>query len=720
MTLPVRPKPPVIDQEEEFFAEMLLEKYAPDCLLLTEENKVIYVTGKAENYLNFPKRKDNLLLFDMIGESTSLAFHNGLRKIKEEERNVVLRGVEAMTNDGIPVIVDIFFYSIYSNRTSTKYILVEIKSVDDKQSDQEFIEVSARESIKEIERLEAELRQVKQELHYHMDELETINEELQSSNEEMKSSNEEMQTTNEEMQSANEELKTVNFELKSKIEEITVLHDDVENLFISTQIATLFLDRNLKIRKFTPALQQYFNIRDSDIGRPIYHYTHNFGYSELEIDVEKVLQTLQPLEREIETNQGFALIRIIPYKTDDRRIEGIVLTFVDVSPLKKANLKLKQMASTLKTRTGELEQLENYWKSLVENTPDIVARLDQNATILFVNNSLKSHLGIEAQSLIGKNLSELSHKNFQKEIQVLCQQVQLASSSNKSVNYNQNFSLNNNTKIYFITLIPEKSAAKGQHETLLIIARDITELRTVEFKFKEKNRILEDMNQQMDSFVHAVAHDLRAPLTNLKLILELIGDEENPEKREMLLGKLNLAVVRIDEILNGLIEIIDTQVNSREKKRRIKFKTVIHKILDQFKDMLPVDSLIDIHLEVKEVYHIKGFLFSIIRNLIHNAIKYRRQDMPLKIRMETWKEGEFVVFSIEDNGIGMDADNVNHHLFKPFRQFDLIGKGIGIGLHIVKSMVERTGGKIEVDSEKGKGTKFSIYFKEEESEFIDD
>lgn len=102
--------------------------------------------------------------------------------------------------------------------------------------------------------------------------------------------------------------------------------------------------------------------------------------------------------------------------------------------------------------------------------------------------------------------------------------------------------------------------------------------------------------------------------------------------------------------LNGLIEIIDSQVKSTEKKRKVKFKTVIHKIMDQFKDMLPVDSL-----------------------------------------------------------IGMDFDHVNNHLFKPFRQFDLIGEGIGIGLHIVKSMVDRTGGKIEVDSEKGKGTKFYIY-----------
>src|SRR5690606_39826048 len=112
--------------------------------------------------------------------------------------------------------------------------------------------------------------------------------------------------------------RSVNFELKSKIEEITVLHDDVQNLFISTQIAALFLDRDMNIRKFTPSVQSYFNIRESDIGRPIYHYTFNFAYPDLDKNVGTVLQTLQPIQKEIETNLGHALIKIIPYKTDDR------------------------------------------------------------------------------------------------------------------------------------------------------------------------------------------------------------------------------------------------------------------------------------------------------------------------------------------------------------------------------------------------------------------
>src|SRR5690606_33390414 len=143
-------------------------------------------------------------------------------------------------------------------------------------------------------------------------------------------------------------------------EEISVLHYDVENLFISTQIATLFMDRDLNIRKFTPSVKSYLNIRDNDIGRPVYHFTHNLKYGVLEEDIRKVLRTLLPLEKKVATDTGYALIRILPYKIKNMRIGGIVLTIVDVTQLEKTNQELKQMASALQNRTAELEQSEKY------------------------------------------------------------------------------------------------------------------------------------------------------------------------------------------------------------------------------------------------------------------------------------------------------------------------------------------------------------------------
>ena len=708
ITSPRRTIPIPINQQQEFFAELLLEKYAPACILVTEQNEVVYVTGDAENILTFPKRKSNLNLFDMVQGSTALALRNGLRKVREEDRNVVLRNVNAGRDKQDNVVSDFFFYSIFSRSTSQKYIIVEIKPADRKEDNHEFMEISTRENLKEIERLEIELEQVKKELQFNYDELETINEELQSSNEEMKSSNEEMQTTNEELQSSNEELKTVNYELKSKIEEITVLHDDVQNLFVSTQIAALFLDRDMNIRKFTPSVQSYFNIRESDIGRPIYHYTFNFAYPDLDKNVGTVLQTLQPIQKEIETNLGHALIKIIPYKTDDRRIDGVILTMVDITEIKGANLKLQELASALQTRSAELEQSEKSWRSLVENTPDIVARIDENSTIIYANQSF-SKAGLDPASVIGTRLSELGEKGV--GIDYLNTKIQQVINSRQVVNFYHNFIWEDTVKNCFITLIPEWNEKEGGKK-ILLIARDITELRSAENKLEEKNKRLKAMNEYMDSFVHAVAHDLRSPITNLKLILTLISEEQSPLKKELLVGRLDQAVTRIDDILNGLIEIIDSQVNISEKERNVSFKSVIKKVLEQFKNEMPKDVRIDLNLETENINHIRGYIFSIIRNLLSNCIKYRKEDTPLKIIIETRDEGEYKVLSVEDNGIGMDFDDVKRDLFKPFKRLTSGGEGKGLGLHLIRSMVEKTGGKIEVDSEEGKGSKFYVYFKD--------
>jgi two-component system CheB/CheR fusion protein len=259
----------------------------------------------------------------------------------------------------------------------------------------------------------------------------------------------------------------------------------------------------------------------------------------LEIDVEKVLQTLHPLQKEIKTNQGYALIKIIPYKTDDRRIDGIIITFVDVTELKKTNLKLKQMAEVLQKRTDELEQSEKYWRSLVENTPDFVARFDRDATILYANQSLISHTGTEANQLIGKKLFDLKGLCNEEGYRQLYQQFAKVISNEQVLNFYQNFISNGEVKCFFITIIPELRL-KEEYGNIILIARDITEMRVVEANLEEKNRRLEDMNQYMDNFVHAVAHDLRSPLTNLKLISELISDEANTEKKEILVGKLNI------------------------------------------------------------------------------------------------------------------------------------------------------------------------------------
>ena len=161
------------------------------------------------------------------------------------------------------------------------------------------------------------------------EDLRAANEELQSLNEEYRSTTEELETSKEELQSMNEELQTVNSELKMKLEEVSRANNDLENFMAATDIAMLFLDRNLCIKRYTPPLRQIFNVKQPDHGRPIGDLTHGLDYETLEVDAGQVLRDLAPFERRVRLRDGEELsVRIRPYRTADDKIDGVVVTFV--------------------------------------------------------------------------------------------------------------------------------------------------------------------------------------------------------------------------------------------------------------------------------------------------------------------------------------------------------------------------------------------------------
>ena len=167
--------------------------------------------------------------------------------------------------------------------------------------------------------------------------LRAANEELQSINEEYRSTAEELETSKEELQSMNEELQTVNGELKSKLAAISTGHNNLLNLIASTEVGTLFLDTDFKIKLFTPPISQYFNIAEADTGRAISNFTHRLVYEELEQDAAEVLKNLTPIEKEVRTtDEKWVSLRMRPYRTTENRIEGVVLTLADVTRLKLA------------------------------------------------------------------------------------------------------------------------------------------------------------------------------------------------------------------------------------------------------------------------------------------------------------------------------------------------------------------------------------------------
>ncbi len=348
----------------------------------------------------------------------------------------------------------------------------------------------------------------------------------------------------------------------------------------------------------------------------------------------------------------------------------------------------------------------------MESSPDIIARINPAGKILFINQSVKSLLGKGAKSLSGKVLAKTKLIE-PAEAGEMKKHIQQLFKSHKPVNFYQHMHAVDGKKYFYITLLPEPDLEEKKVKSALLIARDISHLHEAELNIEDKNKRLEQLNQHMDSFVHAIAHDMRAPLTNLKLVLELLDAEEDMKKRQLLINKLETSVHRIDDTLNGLIEIVDSQINVSETTKEVVFENLAKSILDHFRDELPGDATVHLDFQVKSVHHVRGYIFSIMQNLLSNAIKYRSPERPLEITIATKKNKDYILLTVQDNGIGMDFEKVKFDLFKPFKRFSTGTDGKGIGLHIIKSMIEKTGGKIKVDSAASQGTIFCVYLKEQ-------
>ncbi|WP_017730276.1 PAS domain S-box protein [Nafulsella turpanensis] len=241
---------------------------------------------------------------------------------------------------------------------------------------------------------------------------------------------------------------------------------------------------------------------------------------------------------------------------------------------------------------------------------------------------------------------------------------------------------------------------------------DIHDQKLQNKRLWQQNLQLNQINQYLDNFVHTAAHDLRAPIANMKGLLSLL-DLSIPEKAERIVENLNISAERMDTTLQGMIQLIEAQNQQGDIMRDIDIE---EEFLSTLKDFKPELSAVDhaIHTSFEGCRHItfvRPYLHSIFRNLLSNSIKYRKAEEPLHIRMECTKEEGFVVVTYQDNGIGIDLERYGKNLFRPFRRFTSQASGKGIGMHIVKNMLVKTGGKIKVESKPGQGTTFLLYLK---------
>ncbi|MCB2294243.1 PAS domain-containing protein [Clostridium algoriphilum] len=543
------------------------------------------------------------------------------------------------------------------------------------------------------------------------EELQYTKECLQTSNEEHLVYNEELQSINEEYQAVNDELLKINTQYQYKNQELADLYDDMTNYLDSADIGTIFLDENLCIRKFTPSITKEINLKEQDIGRPMNHISNNLINDDLNMGASEVLNSHMSYEKEIQSKNGrWYLLKCEPYCTVENLIKGVVLSLVDITRSKHAEI--------------EMVRSKERYEQLVENSPYSIYII-QNGKFYFSNSA-----GIKL--LKAKDLNELMFIQYAYYFNI--DEEELIDNGVNSIQMHEKTIIPKEDRIILpdgtvllveisaMPLLFDGSAAK------LLLVRDTSfriKERLLEEENKKNKRLLDEtiLSETLKTeFFSNLSHELRTPLNVILSALQLldtyasgsdVNDKEIKFKKYSNIMKQNC--YRQLRLVNNMIDITKLDAGFFELTLQncniINIVESVTMSVAEYIKSKSIELIFDTDIEECIIPCDPEKIERVILNLLANSIKFTKPGGNITVNM--YDKGENIIISIKDTGIGIPNDKLDI-IFDRFRQVDRSltrnQEGSGIGLSIVKSLVELHGGKISVLSEYGKGTEFIIVF----------
>jgi two-component system CheB/CheR fusion protein len=325
--------------------QVLLQEFSPAAVLVNEHGDVVYVSGHTGKYLEPAAGKANWNIHVMARPSIRTHLAAAMRQAQHEKRTIELRGLRL--EEDARFTLDVIVHLLREPTALEGMVLIVFRDVAlppaAKRRRRRAGGALDLEVSEDLARAREEIRALRQEMHASQEELQSANEKLQSTNEELQSANEELTTSKEESQSMNEELQTINVELHLKLDDLALAQSDMQNLLNSTDIATLFLDNGLNVRRFTEHMSRIVQLREVDIGRPLTDLATTLIYPQLHADAKETLRTLAFSEKQIATTDGhWYTVRIMPYRTVSNLIQGVVITFVDITAAKELESRLRK------------------------------------------------------------------------------------------------------------------------------------------------------------------------------------------------------------------------------------------------------------------------------------------------------------------------------------------------------------------------------------------
>jgi two-component system CheB/CheR fusion protein len=688
-------KPPI----HQLTNHLLLDHFTPAAVTVDREHRVVYFHGDTNPYLSQPTGEPTRDLFSLVRDHVRGAMRTALHKATAENQAATVgAGFVERQGGRFRTLVTA---TPFDEKIAPGHVLITFE--EHKESPPPSPVPSGGDASQEVIRLRDELNRVRDELQSTIEELQSSNEEMKASNEEAMSINEELQSTNEELetskeelQSMNEELTTLNVQLQTKMEELEATSNDLTSLLTSTDIAVMFLDTNLRIRRFTPAISDLFDAIPSDVGRPLTDLAEKFHDPDLPGDSKAVLDRLTPVVREIVSSTGRVYLRrSLPYRTSDNRIAGVVITFVDMSERKKVE--------------EALRTVEDRFRLVTEGAPDFAMLLtDPRGRIVTWNVGAERLLGWSAEEAIGKSAAmiyppETATQQFQREMEHAAQYGRAADESwhvRKS-----------GSRLWGSGVLTAVRDEAGELTGFVKVMRDETARKQAETERadsleREKAARLEAENatRLKDQFLAMLSHELRTPIASILVWAKMLREKRcDPEEQEEGLEVIERSAEAQTQLLDDLL---DTSRIASGKVRLDRTDTnmveVVRQALDGVALLAKKKGVLiktDLAKNVGVIDADPDRLRQVVGNLLNNAIKFTpsggRVDLKLT-QTDSWIE-----LVVKGSGRGIEPDFLPR-VFTAFSQADASSTrsfgGLGLGLAISKELVELHGGTIHAES----------------------
>lgn len=688
----------------------LIEDYLPSSVIINETNEIVQVCGDVNKYLKISCGKACLDILKMVPKNLSTAIGTAVTQVKKDKTPVKYKDLTAKSKDEVQHInLIVKPFPTDSNDSLIMVIFEEIKEENfSVEYSEEFPNLNMQNKYSErIVNLEQELSYTREGLQNTLDEIAVSSEELQSSNEELLVSNEEMHSTNEELQSVNEELIIVNNQYQYTIQELTDLNNDMSNFINSTDIGTLFLDNNLCVRKFTPAITKEINLIEQDIGRPISHISHSFINQDIINDAIKVLNGIESIGKEVQSKNGsWYILKYSPYRILESEIKGVVISLIDITERKKGEEALRKS--------------KERYEQLVESSPYAIIII-KNGIILFSNTASLSLFGIkDINELLGSPIKDYFSKFEDKLIERIAK-----ASLEHPVPIEDTIIQTVDTRTVDIEITSMPITLEGE-DAILLIVRDISSKKQAEQLQIDVEENIKLLNEKIEydilktEFFSNISHELKTPLNVIACSIQLLEnylkdktviDDVNKISKQSIIMKQNC--YRLLRLINNIIDI--TKADSGFLNLSLQNCNIVNIVeeivlsVTEFIENKSIKLLFDTQTEEKVLACDPDIIERIMLNLLSNAIKFT--NIGGSITVNIYDKGETILISVKDTGIGIPEDKLDI-IFERFGQVDssLTKKheGSGIGLSLVKALVEKHNGKITVESSCGIGSEFTI------------